>query len=165
MSNSKSAIALYAGTFDGITLGHLDIIRRGAEIFKKLIVGVARNVDKDTLFSNKERVEMIRQEAKAMSNVSVTDYDGLTMDFAEKCGAGIILRGIRVISDFEYELQMALMNREINPRIETIFMFPAAEHLYVSSSLIREVLLLGGDISKFVPPSTQKMMSKRFLKG
>jgi pantetheine-phosphate adenylyltransferase len=164
MEKLNRSIAVYAGTFDGITLGHLDIIRRGAAIFEKLIVAVARNVDKQAMFSASERADMIKEETNEIPNVSVTDYEGLTMDFAETSGAGVILRGIRVISDFEYELQMALMNREINPRIETLFMFPASDHLYISSSLIREVLLLGGDVSKFVPPSTQKMMKKRFEK-
>lgn len=158
---NKSIIALYAGTFDGITRGHLDIVRRSAELFNRLVVGVAKNTSKSPLFTMEERVGMIREETREIANVEVTLFEGLTMDYAEKIGANIVIRGLRIISDFEYELQMAMMNRTLNPRVETLFMFPTADHLHISSSMIKEVLLLGGEVSKFVPPATEKCLREK----
>lgn len=157
----KNHIALYPGTFDGLTYGHLDIINRGAHLFDKLVVAVAHNDEKKPLFSIDERLDIIRSETGHIENLQVTTFTGLTMTFAEHIGANYVIRGLRVVSDFEYELQMALMNRALNPRVETLFMFPAPEHLFVSSSLIKEVLMMGGDVTKFVPPSTEHHLRKR----
>ncbi len=162
MSADKEHRALYPGTFDGLTYGHLDIIRRGSKLFDRLTVAVAHNEDKNPIFTVEERIEILRTETRELPNVEIASFYGLTMDYAEKIGASYVIRGIRVVSDFEYELQMALMNRALNPRVETLFMVPAAEQLYVSSSLIKEVLLLGGDVSNFVPPSTEKLLRRRF---
>jgi pantetheine-phosphate adenylyltransferase len=155
MTTQRAHIALYPGTFDGLTYGHLDIIQRGSSLFDKLFVAVAHNEDKDPLFTVEERLAILREETAQMENVQVTTFYGLTMDYAEHIGANYVIRGIRMMSDYEYELQMALMNRALNPRVETLFMVPSAKFLHVSSSLIKEVLLLGGDVKKFVPPSTE----------
>ena len=157
----KSHIALYPGTFDGLTWGHLDIIRRGAHLFDKLYVAVAQNNEKSPLLSAEERVAVLREETADLENVEVTAFIGLTMEYAEQLGASHVIRGIRVVSDFEAELQMALMNRALNPRVETLFMFPSAEYLYVSSSLIKEVLLLGGEVGKFVPPASERLLREK----
>jgi pantetheine-phosphate adenylyltransferase len=159
--NDKKHIALYPGTFDGLTYGHLDIIQRGSSLFDRLIVGIAHNEEKNPLIAMEDRLTILREETVDLDNVEITSFYGLTMDYAERMGASYVIRGIRVISDFEYELQMALMNRVLNPRVETLFMVPAAEYLHVSSSLIKEVLLLGGDVSKFVPPSTERFLRAR----
>jgi pantetheine-phosphate adenylyltransferase len=158
MTKKKSHIALYPGTFDGLTYGHLDIIQRGSNLFDKLVVAVAHNEDKNPLFTVEDRMAILREETARMSNVQITTFNGLTMDYAEHMGASYVIRGIRMISDFEYELQMALMNRALNSRVETLFMVPSAKYLHVSSSLIKEVLLLGGDVKKFVPPSTERYL-------
>lgn len=159
---TKPNIALYPGTFDGLTYGHLDIIERGAYLFDRLLVAVAQNQGKSPLFTVEERLEMLRDATAHLPNVEISSFPGLTMDYAERMGANYVIRGIRVVSDFEYELQMAMMNRALNPRVETLFMVPAAEHLYVSSSLIKEVLVLGGDVHQFVPPTTEKFLRARF---
>jgi pantetheine-phosphate adenylyltransferase len=157
----KSHIALYPGTFDGLTWGHLDIIRRGAHLFDKLYVAVAHNNEKNPLLTVEERVAVLREETADLANVEVTSFLGLTMEYAEKLGASYVIRGIRVVSDFEAELQMAIMNRALNPRVETLIMFPSSEYLYVSSSLIKEVLLLGGEVAKFVPPATERLLRQK----
>lgn len=162
MSVDKAHIALYPGTFDGLTYGHLDIIRRGAMLVDKLYVAIAHNEGKSPLFTVEERLAILREETRELPNVEVTTFYGLTMTYAEQIGAHYVIRGIRMISDFEYELQMALMNRALNSRVETLFMVPAAEYLHVSSSLIKEVLLLGGDIKQFVPPSTERHLRAKF---
>ncbi len=162
MTATEQRKALYPGSFDGLSFGHLDIIRRGAALFDELIVAVARNEGKDPLLSVAERLAILKEETADLENVRVESFDGLTVDYAERIGARYVIRGIRVISDFEYELQMTLMNRMLNPRIETILLFPAAEHLYVSSSLIKEAVLLGGDVSRFVPPATQRVLNAKF---
>jgi pantetheine-phosphate adenylyltransferase len=158
MTNNPSQIALYPGTFDSLTYGHLDIIQRASRLFKEIYVAVAHNEDKTPIFSVEERVTILREETAPMPNVRITSFYGLTVDYAEKIGAGCIIRGVRMISDFEYELQMALMNRFLHPRVETLFMIPAAQYLHVSSSLIKEVMILGGDVKKFVPPSTERCL-------
>lgn len=156
METAKAHIALYPGTFDGLTYGHLDIIRRGARLCDQLYVAVAHNEEKSPLFTVEERLAILREETRDLGNVTVTSFFGLTMNFAEQIGANYVIRGIRVISDFEYELQMALMNRALNSRVDTLFMVPSSEYLHVSSSLIKEVLLLGGEIKQFVPPATER---------
>jgi pantetheine-phosphate adenylyltransferase len=145
--------AIYPGTFDPLTNGHLDLIARGAKIVDQLVVAILRNSDKGTpLFSVPERVEMITEALAGFSNVSVATFDGLLVDFARQQGAKAVLRGIRAISDYEYEFQMAMMNRKLDPELETLFMMPAEKYTYVSSRLIKGVFRLGGDVSALVPP-------------
>jgi pantetheine-phosphate adenylyltransferase len=148
----KSVLAIYPGSFDPVTNGHLDLIERGAKIFDRLSVAVLHNQDKRPLFSVEERVEMLREVTRRWANVDVDVFDGLLVEYAERRGAQVLLRGIRAISDYEYELQMALMNRKLAPGIETVFMMPAEAYSYLSSRLVKEVFNLGGDISKLVPP-------------
>ena len=145
--------AIYPGTFDPLTNGHLDLIARGAKIVDELVVAVLRNSEKgEPLFTVPERVEMIREATASFGNVSVATFDGLLVDFARLQGAKAVLRGIRAISDYEYEFQMAMMNRKLNPEIETLFMMPAEKYTYVSSRLIKGVFRLGGDVEALVPP-------------
>ena len=148
----RSTTAIYPGSFDPVTNGHLDLIARGARIFDKLVVAVLRNLDKAPLFSAQERVEMLREVTREWSNVEVDLFDGLLVDYVRRRNAHVILRGIRAISDYEYEFQMALMNRRLEATIETVFMMPAERYSYVSSRLVREVAQLGGPIEGLVPP-------------
>ncbi len=148
----KPILAIYPGSFDPVTNGHLDLIERGAKIFGRLVVAVLRNQDKLPLFSVEERIEMLREVTRKWSNVQIDVFDGLLVEYAQRRGAQVLLRGIRAISDYEYELQMALMNRKLAPGIETVFMMPAEAYSYLSSRLVKEVFHLGGDISKLVPP-------------
>lgn len=145
-------LAIYPGSFDPVTNGHLDLIERGAKIFDRLSVAVLHNQDKRPLFTVEERVEMLREVTRRWSNVDVDVFDGLLVEYAERRGAQVLLRGIRAISDYEYELQMALMNRKLAAGIETVFMMPAEAYSYLSSRLVKEVFNLGGDISQLVPP-------------
>jgi pantetheine-phosphate adenylyltransferase len=145
--------AIYPGTFDPLTNGHLDLISRGAKIVDDLVVAILRNSDKATpLFTVEERFEMITEATQGYDNVSVAVFNGLLVDFAREQGAKAVLRGIRAISDYEYELQMAMMNRKLDPELETLFMMPGEKYTYVSSRLIKGVFQLGGDISALVPP-------------
>ncbi len=144
--------AIFPGTFDPITNGHLDLIERGARIFDELIVSVLRNPDKNPLFTLDERVQMLREATAAHGNVSVATFDGLLVGHARQSKAQAILRGIRAISDYEYELQMALMNRQLAPEVETVFMMPAQRFTFLSSRLVKEIFLLRGDIHELVPP-------------
>ena len=148
----KPILAIYPGSFDPVTNGHLDLIERGAKIFGRLVVAVLHNQDKLPLFSVGERIEMLREVTRPWSNVEIDVFDGLLVEYAQRRGAQVLLRGIRAISDYEYELQMALMNRKLAPGIETVFMMPAEAYSYLSSRLVKEVFHLGGDISKLVPP-------------
>ena len=144
--------AIYPGTFDPLTNGHLDLIARGAKIVDELVVAILRNSEKGVpLFSVPERLEMIAEAVCEYRNVTVTTFDGLLVDFARKQGARAVLRGIRAISDYEYEFQMAMMNRKLDPELETLFMMPAEKYTYVSSRLIKGVFRLGGDVSALVP--------------
>ncbi len=143
--------AIYPGSFDPMTNGHLDLIARGAKLFDRLIVGVLRNPSKNPLFSVEERVEMLREGTGAYANVEVATFEGLLVDFARQRGARAVLRGIRAISDYEYELQMAMMNRRLNPEVETIFLMPDAQYSYVSSRLVKEAARLGGSVAGLVP--------------
>ncbi len=144
--------AIYPGTFDPLTNGHLDLIARGARIVDHLTVAILRNSEKGApLFSVPEREEMIREATAELTNVSVATFDGLLVDFARQQGANAVLRGIRAISDYEYEFQMAMMNRKLDPALETLFMLPAEKYTYVSSRLIKGVYRLGGDVSALVP--------------
>ena len=155
---TQRVTAIYPGTFDPITNGHLDLIERGSKIFDNLIVAVLRNVEKDPLFSVDERVEMLRETTRHCPNVSVDAFGGLLVDFAVRCQARVILRGIRAVSDYENELQMALMNRKLDSNIETVFMMSAAAYTYLSSRLVKEVCQLGGDVKGLVPPVVEERL-------
>ncbi len=155
--------AIYPGSFDPVTNGHLDLIERGTKIFDRLIVGVLRNLEKEPLFTLDERVEMLREVTQKWPNVEVDIFDGLLVDYARRRKARVILRGIRAISDYEYELQMALMNRKIEPQIETVFMMPAETYSYLSSRLVREIARLGGPIQGLVPAVVEQRLRAKVL--
>ena len=142
----KDVLAIYPGSFDPVTNGHLDLIERGAKIFGRLIVSVLRNFDKQPLFTLDERVEMLREVARPWPNVEIDVFGGLLVDYARLREANVILRGIRAVSDYEYELQMAMMNRRLEPNLETVFMLPAEAYSYLSSRLVREIAQLGGSL-------------------
>ncbi len=144
-------IAVYTGTFDPVHLGHLDIIQRGSRLFERLIVGVGVNPDKRTLFSTDERVQLIREVSAGWPNVEVRAFDGLAVSFVRACGARVVLRGLRTLSDMEYEFTMSLMNRNLDSEIDTVFLMANEEFSHVSSSLLRQIAALGGDLSKFLP--------------
>jgi pantetheine-phosphate adenylyltransferase len=148
----KPIVAIYPGSFDPVTNGHLDLIQRAAVIFDRLIVAVVRNLEKDPLFAPKERVEMLEAVTFDWKNVEVDVFEGLLMDYARAKGARVVLRGIRAVSDYEYELQMAMMNRKIEPQVETVFMLPAGEYSFLSSRLVRELARLGAPIIKDLVP-------------
>lgn len=154
----KSITAIYPGSFDPVTNGHLDLIERGAKIFERLIVAVLRNMEKEPLFSAQERVEMLREVTRQFPSVEVDVFDGLLVEYARRREATVLLRGIRAISDYEYELQMALMNRKLEPKIETVFMMPAEAYSYLSSRLVREIAQLGGSIHGLVPPIVEQRL-------
>ncbi len=156
--------ALYPGTFDPPTNGHVDLIQRGARLFDHLVISVLNNRGKNPLFSVSERVEMLEEATRAMSNVSVATFDGLMVEFARLQGASAVLRGIRAISDYEYEFQMALMNRRLAPDIETVFLQPAGRYSFVSSRMLKEVFSLGGDVTGLVPPNVLKRLRSRMAK-
>ncbi len=154
--------AIYPGTFDPLTNGHLDLIGRGAKIVDRLVVAILRNSEKGTpLFSVPEREEMIAEAVRPLPNVAVMTFDGLLVDFARMQGAKAVLRGIRAVSDYEYELQMAMMNRKLDPELETLFMMPAEKYTYVSSRLIKGVFRLGGDVSTLVPPLVMERLKTK----
>ena len=156
--------AVYPGSFDPITNGHIDVIKRGARVFDKVIVAVADNPAKQALFTKEERVEMIREVTKAYRNVEIDGFDGLVVDYVHRKKAGVILRGIRTISDFEYEYQMALTNRTFAGDIETVFVMTHEEYSFVSSRLIKEAVSMGGDVSSFVPKDVEKRLKARYKK-
>ena len=156
-------IAVYPGSFDPITKGHEDLIQRSLEFVDQLIVAVAVNVSKQPLFSLDERVALIKQ-AVSDKRVEVQSFEGLLAEFAKKVGASVIIRGLRAVSDFEYEFQMALMNRNLAPKIETVFLVPAFDLTFVSSSLVREVARFGGDVSPLVDSGVQKALKRKFGK-
>ncbi len=156
--------AVYPGSFDPITNGHVDIIRRGLKIFDKILVAVLENPKKSALFATKERVEMIEEEFVDEKNVEVKVFHGLLVEFAKKNDAKIVIRGLRAISDFEYEFQMALMNRKLNPEIETFFMMPSVDYTFLSSMLVKEVYMLGGSLLDLLPQHVEKKMRGKFKK-
>ena len=158
----KNRIAVYPGTFDPITNGHLDIIERGLKLFDGLIVAIAESPAKEPLFDVDERVNMAKEAVKKYKNVKVESFNCLLIDYLRKKNANIILRGLRVISDFEYEFQMALTNRKLAPDIETVFMMTAEGYSYLSSRFIKEIARLGGRFDCFVPPNVAKMLKERF---
>jgi pantetheine-phosphate adenylyltransferase len=159
----KNVLAIYPGSFDPVTNGHLDLIERGAKIFDRLVVSILRNLDKDPLFTIEERVEMLREVARPWLNVEVDVFSGLLVDYARLREANVILRGIRAVSDYEYELQMAMMNRKLNPNVETVFMMPAVKYSYLSSRLVREIAQLGGTITDLVPPLVEERLRAKIL--
>jgi pantetheine-phosphate adenylyltransferase len=154
-------IAVYPGTFDPITNGHLDIIERGSRIFERVIVAVLANYQKSPLLSVKERKRLIVAATSSLGNVTVDTFDGLLADYARSRGASVIVRGLRAISDFEYEFQMGLMNRRLNPEMETVFMMPSEAYSYLSSRLVKEVVALGGSVTGLVPREVEILISKR----
>jgi pantetheine-phosphate adenylyltransferase len=158
-------IAVYPGSFDPITNGHLDLIERASRLFERLIVAILRNEAKKPLFSVEERVEMAREVLRGYPNVEVASFGGLLVEFAASRGARVILRGIRAISDYEYELQMALMNRRLAPDIETVFLMAAEDYSFLSARLVKEVVALGGDVSGLVPPLVEERLRKRLAKA
>ncbi|HTW62214.1 MAG TPA: pantetheine-phosphate adenylyltransferase [Terracidiphilus sp.] len=157
--------ALYPGTFDPPTNGHVDLIQRGARIFDQLTVAILINPVKNPLFTVEERAEMLKEATRSLGNVSVATFNGLMVEFARHQGATAVLRGIRAISDYEYEFQMALMNRRLAPEIETVFLQPAGRYSFVSSRMVKEVFSLNGDVSGLVPPNVLKRLRGRMHKG
>ena len=153
--------AVYPGSFDPLTNGHLDIIRRGTRLFDRFVVAVLENEGKSPLFTVNERKELITLCTSGMPTVEVHSFSGLLIDFMRGMNANVVVRGIRAVSDYEYELQMALMNRDLSPNVETIFMLPAVEYTYVSSRLVKEVFRLGGDVARLVPPPVLDSLKAR----
>ncbi|MGP1274912.1 MAG: pantetheine-phosphate adenylyltransferase [Caulobacterales bacterium] len=163
----KERVALYPGTFDPLTNGHIDIVRRAVKLYDKLVIGIARNEDKRPLFSLDERVEMaldLTREYTGETVIEVRPFSGLLMHFAEEVGAGAIIRGLRAVSDFEYEFQMVGMNQRLNPDIETVFLMADPRHQAIASRLVKEIARLGGDITAFVPPTIKSRVLERFAK-
>lgn len=156
-----TTLAIYAGTFDPFTFGHIDIARRAYRLFPRLIIAVTTNPEKSALFSLEERQQIIRDATRGMRGVSIDAFEGLLVDYGRRKGARVVIRGIRALSDFEYEFQMALMNRKLSDEIETVFLMPHEKYSYLSSRLVKEIALLGGDVSAFVTPMVEKMLKKR----
>lgn len=161
MTEAKKRIAVYPGTFDPITLGHEDLVRRAAHLFDEVIVAVAGSTSKATLFSLDERVELAQQVFGNYDNVKVVGFGGLLMQFVQEQQAQIVIRGLRAASDFEYEFQLAGMNRKLYPKLETMFLTPSDEHMFVSSSLVREVAKLGGEVDQFVSKAVEAAIKKK----
>ena len=157
--------AIYPGSFDPVTYGHLDIIERSAALFDRLVIGVLVNAAKTPMFSMEERVEMLKEETKHLENVEVKSFSGLTVDFARENGAGFMVRGLRAVTDFEYELQLSHTNREIAPDLDTVFLTTGIRYGYISSSVTKELASLGGDITKFVPVSVEKKIREKLTDG
>jgi pantetheine-phosphate adenylyltransferase len=154
-------IAIYPGTFDPVTNGHIDILERALKLFDKVIITIARNTAKNPLFTEEERITLLRQATKHFKNVEVDSFEGLLVEYVEKRGAISVVRGLRAMTDFEYELQMALMNRKLDESMETIFLMPNEKYTYLSSNFVREIARLGGDVSKFVPPVVLKALRQK----
>jgi pantetheine-phosphate adenylyltransferase len=157
--------AVYPGTFDPLTRGHEDLVRRASRLFQTLVVGVADSRAKRTYFTLAERVEMAREVLADEKRVEVVGFDGLLIDFVRRQGARVVLRGLRAVSDFEYEFQLAGMNRSLHPDLETIFLTPSEQHMFISATLVREIAQLGGDVSKFVDPRVAARLAATAKKG
>jgi pantetheine-phosphate adenylyltransferase len=155
-------IAIYAGTFDPVTRGHEDLMSRSLAFCDRLIVAVARNSGKSPVFNHDERVALVREAMSGENRIEVRSFDGLLVDFAKSVGAQLLIRGLRAVSDFEYEYQMALMNRHLSPGLETVFMVPSLDTTYISASLVREVATLGGNVSGLVHPAVAKALKGKF---
>lgn len=153
-------IALYPGSFDGLTYGHLDLIKRGSKLFDKLIVGVAQNSRKSAWFSIEERLQLLQECCEKWPNVEPAQIEGLTVETSHRLGAQFIVRGLRAVSDFEFEFQLAIMNHQLQPQVETIFLAPSPEYIFLSSSMVKEVWSLGGDVSRFVPPPVLRALER-----
>lgn len=156
--------AVYAGTFDPITYGHIDLIERASRIFSEVIVGIAASTNKKPLFTLEERVAMTKHVLSQYSNVKVFGFQSLLLDFAREHDANVILRGLRAVADFDYEFQLASMNRNLNPKIESMFLMPGEKYMYVSSSIVREIAALGGDVSGFVPEIVMQALKEKYKK-
>ena len=154
-------IAVYAGSFDPVTYGHLDIIERAARIFDKVIVAVAHNTQKKPVFGVGKRVAMLKRTTRHIPNIEIDDFNGLAVDYVLKKKTNVLIRGIRMVSDFEYEFQMALTNRKINSKVETIFLMPSESYSYLSSTLLKEAAILGADLKSFVPEFVEKELKKK----
>jgi pantetheine-phosphate adenylyltransferase len=159
--SKRESVALFPASFDPVTNGHLDVARRALRIFDRLVLAVAKNVAKESVFTTQERLELLGSEFAGNPDVAVTSFDTLTVDFAESVSANVIIRGVRAMSDFEYEFEMALMNKHLNPAIETVFMMPSQQYLYVSSSRLKELVRFGRDIEEFVPAEVAKRLRER----
>lgn len=157
----SDGVAIYPGTFDPLTLGHEDLVRRASRLFGEVVVAVADSRSKRPFFTLEERVDIARETLAAYPNVRVEGFDGLLMDFLRQQNARIILRGLRAVSDFEYEFQMAGMNRSLNPDVETVFLTPAEKYQFISATMVREIAVLGGDVSKFVQPKVLERLRQR----
>ncbi|MCX7856963.1 MAG: pantetheine-phosphate adenylyltransferase [Deltaproteobacteria bacterium] len=155
-------IAVYPGSFDPITYGHLDILYRGLRIFDKIIIAIARNIEKKALFTVEERMEMIREVLEDQKNVLIDSFDGLLVDYIKKVKANFVIRGLRAMSDFEYEFQMASVNRTLNQTMDTIFMMTSKDFFFVSSRTVKEVASFGGSVKEFVPPNVEKRLKEKF---
>lgn len=153
---------IYPGSFDPFTHGHLDLVQRAARLFDQVIVAVAENEAKSPLFSRQERLEFVRQSTADLANVQVDSFSGLLVDYVERRGGQAVIRGLRAVSDFEFEFQLALMNRKLNERVETIFMMPKETYTFLSSRLVKEIARLGGDVGPFVPPDVAKALRRKF---
>lgn len=161
MTHGAHVVAIYPGSFDPITNGHLDVIERGSRLFDRLIVSILQNDSKPPLFSVEERAEMLRESVRPFGNVEIDSFRGLLADYALSRSARVILRGIRAVSDYEYELQMALMNRRLQPHVETVFLLAGEAFSFISSRLVKEVISLGGNISGLVPPLVEQRLRER----
>jgi len=153
---------IYPGSFDPLTNGHLDIVHRAARLFDKVIVAVAKNESKNPLFTMSERLGLVRQSVTELPNVEVDSFEGLLVEYVEANGGQAVIRGLRAVSDFEFEFQLALMNRKLNERVETIFMMPKDTYTFLSSRIVKEIARLGGDVQSFVPPAVVKALRKKF---
>ncbi len=162
MASPNPRIAIYPGTFDPITNGHVDLVHRAAPLFEKLVVGVAVSPGKSPGLLHDQRVELARESLKEFANVDVRGFDTLLAHFVDEVGAGVLLRGLRAVSDFEYEFQLASMNRHLIPGVETLFLTPAEKYSFISSTLVREISRLGGDVRKFVPPVVDAALQEEF---
>lgn len=154
--------AIYPGSFDPVTLGHLDIIHRASQVFDSVIVAVAHSESKNPLFDPEERIAMIREAAREIPGVTVKSFDGLLVEFARREEAFVVIRGLRAVSDFEFEFQMALMNRRLEPRLETIFLTPQEEYTFLSSRIVKEVARMGGDVTPFVPAAVARRLTEKY---
>lgn len=161
----QKAVALYPGSFDPLTNGHIDLIARAARLFDNLILAVVHNPSKNPLFSVQERMDMLREVSAKYENVEVDSFEGLLVNYAQRRGARVLIRGIRAISDYEYELQMALMNRRLQPDLETVFLMASEAYSFVSSRMVKEVFALGGDVSGLVPSTTLERLHARIKKS
>jgi pantetheine-phosphate adenylyltransferase len=158
-------VAVYPGSFDPITNGHLDVIQRAATMFDQVVIACAHNTEKSAMFTPSQRLDLVRTATQHLPNVTVDDFQGLLVEYCRRKGATVVVRGLRAVSDFEFEFQMALMNRKLEPKVETIFLMPKDEYTFISSRLVKEIAALGGDVSKFVPAVVQAALKKKLAGG